>query len=213
MDSDTSLDIEAVPASPDAEFQNNRQRHRTGDVTRFTSALNKEHSTIVYIDGQNVSEACLAIKMRIDYIALWDFFAQYTDLIDIKFYHSVAAPNVQDKVRGLLDLLRNNNYTVITREYTEYHDGNSYKRKSNMDPEMMVHMVSDAFDIPHLRHVVVMSGDGDFTAAINKVKEKGIRVSVISPDKGYNFTSQKLIDNSNIYVSLESFLGTCKLSR
>ncbi|MBL9058978.1 MAG: NYN domain-containing protein, partial [Mangrovicoccus sp.] len=49
--------------------------------------------------------------------------------------------------------------------------------KGNMDIELTV----DALEIaPHVDHIVLFSGDGDFRPLIEALQRKGVRVSVVS---------------------------------
>jgi uncharacterized LabA/DUF88 family protein len=49
--------------------------------------------------------------------------------------------------------------------------------KGNMDLELAVDMLDLA---PHLDHVVLFSGDGDFRRLVEAVQRRGVRVTVIS---------------------------------
>ncbi|MEG2731507.1 NYN domain-containing protein, partial [Brevundimonas sp.] len=50
----------------------------------------------------------------------------------------------------------------------------------NMDVEIAVDMLELA---PHLDHVVLFSGDGDFRRLVQSVQAKGVRVTVVSTTK------------------------------
>jgi len=51
------------------------------------------------------------------------------------------------------------------------------KVKGNMDIELTV----DAMELaPHVDHVVIFSGDGDFRPLVESLQRKGVRVSVVS---------------------------------
>jgi uncharacterized protein (TIGR00288 family) len=51
------------------------------------------------------------------------------------------------------------------------------KVKGNMDIELAV----DAMELaPHVDHVVIFSGDGDFRPLVEALQRKGVRVSVVS---------------------------------
>jgi uncharacterized protein (TIGR00288 family) len=51
------------------------------------------------------------------------------------------------------------------------------KIKGNMDIELAV----DAMELaPHVDHIVIFSGDGDFRPLIESIQRQGVRVSVVS---------------------------------
>jgi len=49
-----------------------------------------------------------------------------------------------------------------------------------MDPEMIVDMLNFA---PHIDHLVLFSGDGDFRVAVEALQMQGVRVTVVSTMK------------------------------
>src|SRR3546814_10745842 len=60
----------------------------------------------------------------------------------------------------------------------EYTDSMGRRKvKGNMDIELAIDVMEMA---PHLDHVVLFSGDGDFRRLVDAVQRKGLRVSVVS---------------------------------
>ena len=49
-----------------------------------------------------------------------------------------------------------------------------------MDPEIIVDMLGLA---PHIDHLVLFSGDGDFRVAVEALQKQGVRVTVVSTMK------------------------------
>jgi uncharacterized LabA/DUF88 family protein len=65
-----------------------------------------------------------------------------------------------------------------TKPAKEYIDSLGRRKvKGNMDIELTV----DAMEIaPHVDHVVLFSGDGDFRPLVESLQRQGVRVSVVS---------------------------------
>ena len=67
---------------------------------------------------------------------------------------------------------------MVTKPAKEYVDSQGRRKvKGNMDIELCV----DALELaPHVDHIVIFSGDGDFRPLIEAIQRKGVRVSVVS---------------------------------
>ena len=78
----------------------------------------------------------------------------------------------------MIDWLDYNGYTVVTKATKEFVDQSGRRKvKGNMDIELAV----NAMDIaPHIDHMVLFSGDGDFRSLVEAVQRRGVRVTVVS---------------------------------
>jgi uncharacterized LabA/DUF88 family protein len=67
---------------------------------------------------------------------------------------------------------------VVTKATKEFVDQTGRRKvKGNMDIELAV----DAMEIaPHIDHMVLFSGDGDFRSLVEAVQRRGVRVTVVS---------------------------------
>ena len=67
---------------------------------------------------------------------------------------------------------------MVTKPAKEYTDSMGRRKvKGNMDIELTV----DAMELaPHVDHIVLFSGDGDFRPLVEAIQRKGVRVSVVS---------------------------------
>jgi uncharacterized LabA/DUF88 family protein len=81
-------------------------------------------------------------------------------------------------IRPLVDWLDYNGYTMVTKTTKEFTDTAGRKKiKGNIHIELAV----DVMEIqPHLDHIVIFTGDGDFRRLVESVQRKGGRVSVVS---------------------------------
>jgi uncharacterized LabA/DUF88 family protein len=81
-------------------------------------------------------------------------------------------------IRPLVDWLDYNGYSVVTKATKEFVDQTGRRKvKGNMHIELAV----DAMDLAaHIDHMVLFSGDGDFSALVNAMQRRGVRVTVVS---------------------------------
>ena len=70
---------------------------------------------------------------------------------------------------------------MITKPTKEFTDSFGRRKiKGDMDIELAIDMMEMA---PHLDHIVLFSGDGDFRRLVEVVQRKGVKVSVVSTVK------------------------------
>jgi uncharacterized LabA/DUF88 family protein len=132
----------------------------------------------LFIDGVSLHAATHALSFDVDYRRLLDYFRTKGRLIRAFFYTAVADELEYSSLRPLLDWLDYNGYTMVTKPLKESIDHFGRRRvKGNMDVELALDVLEMA---PHLDHVVLFSGDGDFRRLVEAVQRKGIRVTVIS---------------------------------
>jgi uncharacterized LabA/DUF88 family protein len=77
-----------------------------------------------------------------------------------------------------VDWLQYNGFTMVTKPAREFVDREGRRKvKGNMDIELTI----DAMEMaPHVDHIVLFSGDGDFRRLVESLQRKGVRVSVVS---------------------------------
>jgi uncharacterized LabA/DUF88 family protein len=123
----------------------------------------------IFIDGANLYAAARSLGFDIDYKRLLGLFSEDCHLVRA-FYYSPLRP--------LVDWLDYNGYTMVTKPTKEFTDSMGRRKlKGNMDIELAIDVLEMA---PHLDHVVLFSGDGDFRRLVEAVQRKGVRVSVVS---------------------------------
>ena len=67
---------------------------------------------------------------------------------------------------------------MVTKPAREYTDSAGRRKvKGNMDIELAVNAMELA---PHVDHIVLFSGDGDFRKLVESLQRQGVRVSVVS---------------------------------
>ncbi|MBI1775485.1 MAG: NYN domain-containing protein [Proteobacteria bacterium] len=132
----------------------------------------------MFIDGANLYAAARALGFDIDYRKLLDLFASKGRLIRAFYYTALMEDQDYSPIRPLVDWLDYNGYTMVTKPMKEFTDASGRpKRKGNMDIELAIDVLEMA---PHLDHIVLFSGDGDFRRLVEATQRKGVRVSVVS---------------------------------
>jgi uncharacterized LabA/DUF88 family protein len=138
-----------------------------------------QHKIALFIDGANFYSTAKTLGFDLDYRKLLREFSTFGTLVRAYYYTAMAEDQEYSSIRPLIDWLDYNGYTVVTKPTKEYVDGATGRRKfkGNMDVELTI----DALEMaPHLDHIYLFSGDGDFRALVEAVQRKGVRVTVIS---------------------------------
>jgi len=132
----------------------------------------------VFIDGSNLYAAARSLGFDIDYRRLLEMFAKEGRLIRAFYYTALIEDQEYSPIRPLVDWLDYNGYTMVTKPTKEFTDAMGRRKiKGNMDIELAIDVMEMA---PHLDHIVLFSGDGDFRRLVEAVQRKGLRVSVVS---------------------------------
>jgi uncharacterized LabA/DUF88 family protein len=131
----------------------------------------------VFIDGANLYQTAKSLGFDIDYRRLLQALSGSCRFLRAYYYTALMDEQEYSPVRPLVDWLEYNGYTLITKPLKEYSSGPRRKYKGNMDVDIAVDMLEIA---PHVNHVILGSGDGDFRRLVEAVQRKGVRVSVLS---------------------------------
>ena len=132
----------------------------------------------LFIDGSNLYSAARSLGFDIDYKKLLSEFASRGKLVRAFYYTALLENEEYSPIRPLVDWLDYNGYSLVTKPAKEFTDSQGRRKvKGNMDIELAV----DAMEIaPHIDHLVIFSGDGDFRPLVEALQRKGKRVSVVS---------------------------------
>jgi uncharacterized LabA/DUF88 family protein len=132
----------------------------------------------LFIDGANLYAAARALQFDIDYRRLLELFGSQGRLIRAFYYTALLEDQEYSPLRPLVDWLDYNGYTMVTKPTKEFTDAMGRRKiKGNMDIELAIDVMEMA---PHLDHIVLFSGDGDFRRLVEAVQRKGVRVTVVS---------------------------------
>src|SRR6267142_7003756 len=132
----------------------------------------------LFIDGANLHATSKALGFDIDYKRLLKEFQNQGTLLRAFYYTTIIEDQEYSSLRPLVDWLDYNGYTVVTKATKEFVDANGRRKvKGNMDIELAV----DAMELAqHIDHMVLFSGDGDFSALVEAMQRRGVRVTVVS---------------------------------
>ena len=138
----------------------------------------RDERLALLIDGSNLYATAKALGFDIDYKRLRTEFMRRGKLLRALYYTAILENDEYSPIRPLVDWLNYNGFNMVTKPAKEYTDGMGRRKvKGNMDIELCV----DAMELaPHVDHIVIFSGDGDFRPLVESLQRKGVRVSVVS---------------------------------
>ena len=143
----------------------------------------KDERLALFIDGSNLYAAAKALGFDIDYKLLRKEFMRRGKLLRAFYYTALLENDEYSPIRPLVDWLNYHGFTMVTTPAKEYTDSMGRRKiKGNMDIELAV----DAMELaPHVDHIVIFSGDGDFRPLIESIQRQGVRVSVVSTTRSH----------------------------
>ncbi|HEV3042385.1 MAG TPA: NYN domain-containing protein [Roseiarcus sp.] len=132
----------------------------------------------LFIDGANLYATAKSLGFDIDYKRLLREFQSKGRFIRAFYYTALVEDQEYSSIRPLVDWLDYNGYSVVTKPTKEFVDSTGRRKvKGNMDIELAVNAMEMA---PHIDHMVLFSGDGDFRSLVEAIQRRGVRVSVVS---------------------------------
>lgn len=153
----------------------------------------------VFVDVQNIFSTVRAAnpQARLNYQALREYFAQDRTAQTLFTAFSSYDPEREEQRRFLMALALMG-YRVIAKPIKRLPSGDI---KANMDMEIAMEIL----EVSHyLDEVVIVSGDGDFTALVNRLVHKGKVVRIIGPDQ---YSAPELIQSCHEFTSLSRIPG------
>jgi len=138
----------------------------------------RDEKLALFIDGANLYAASKALGFDIDYKLLRTEFMRRGKLLRAFYYTALLENDEYSPIRPLVDWLNYNGFMMVTKPAKEFTDSMGRRKvKGNMDIELSV----DAMEMaPHIDHMVLFSGDGDFRPLVAGMQRQGVRVSVVS---------------------------------
>lgn len=136
----------------------------------------------LFIDRANLYATAKAVGIDIDYRRLLKEFQNQGYLLRAYYYTALVDDPEYSSIRPLLDWLDYNGFAVVTKPAREFTDSTGMRKiKGKMDIELTV----DALEMaPFYDHMLLFSGDGDFTALVAALQRRGKRVTVVSTLSG-----------------------------
>ena len=161
----------------------------------------------LFIDGANLYAAARALGFDIDYKRLLDLFGSKGRLIRAFYYTALIEDQEYSPIRPLVDWLDYNGFTMVTKPTKEYTDATGRRKiKGNMDIELAIDVMEMS---PHLDHIVLFSGDGDFRRLVEAVQRKGVRVTVVSTTRSTPpMVADELRRQADTFVELQDLASS-----
>ena len=132
----------------------------------------------LFIDGANLYAASKSLGFDIDYRKLLKAFQKRGYLLRAYYYTALIEDQEYSSIRPLIDWLDYNGYKVVTKPAKEFTDSLGRRKiKGNMDIELAIDAMEQSAVVDHL---VIFSGDGDFTTLVEALQRKGRKVSGVS---------------------------------
>ena len=165
-------------------------------------AFYKDERLALFIDDANLYSSARALGLEIDFRKLLDEFRKKGRLLRANYYTTLLENDDYSPIRPLVDWLTYNGFNVIKKPAKEYTDREGRRRvRGNMSIEIAVDMLSIA---DRIDHAVLFSGEGDFRALAAALKQRGVRVTVISTVKSQPpMVSDDLRREADAFVDLQ----------
>ncbi|MDX2230880.1 MAG: NYN domain-containing protein [Leptolyngbyaceae cyanobacterium bins.349] len=148
---------------------------------------------VVLIDGSNLFYAASYLNLEIDYVKLLRCLVSNRRLVRAYFYTGVDRTN--EKQQGFLHWMRRNGYRVVAKDLIQFPDGS---KKANVQVEIAVDMMTLA---DHCDTMVLLTGDGTLTYAVNAIAYRGVQIELVSLR---SMTSDSLINVADRYTDLDT---------
>ena len=160
-------------------------------IDKASVSRDNQERIAIFIDGSNLFYAATHLNIEINYIKLLRCLTKKRRLLRAYFY--TAIDNTNKKQQGFLLWMRRNGYRVVAKELIEHPDGS---RKANLEVELAVDMLTLA---RYCDTLVLLSGDGELTYAVDAVSYQGVLVEVVSLGL---MTSDSLFKVADSYTDL-----------
>jgi len=165
-------------------------------------AFYKDEKIALFIDGPNLYTSARNLGQEIDFRKLLGEFKNKGRLVRANYYTTIHETDEHNPVRPLVDWLAYNGFNVIAKTAREYTDREGRRRvRGSIDIELATDMLELA---PHLDHVILFSGNGDFQRLVKAIKSQGVRVTVISTVKSQpQMIGDELRREADVYIDLD----------
>jgi uncharacterized LabA/DUF88 family protein len=177
---------------------------RVADAVRGAGAAARARTAVdrvgVFVDVQNMFYAARTLNARLDFDVLLQTATRNRRLIRAVAY-VVEAREIDQS--GFIALLKTKRYEVKRKDLKVRSDG-SFKGDWDMEIALDALEMADALDV-----VVLVTGDGDFTGLVQKLKTRGPRVEVYSFPQN---TAKELREAADKFVSIDKRM-LIKMSR
>lgn len=133
----------------------------------------------VFVDGSNFGAALKNAGFRVDYSTILENFRKFGEVVTACYFTALPPSSQPSAIRNLTDHLYRDGWKIISKPVKVFKNPRGTKIKGDMDVDIAVHACSLAHR-KMITHLVLLSGDGDFTAMVKYLKSMGVQVICIS---------------------------------
>lgn len=179
------------PSSPNT-WRSTGVQPTTAAENHFLSRTDRGRVAI-FIDGASLFYVATQLRIEIDYTKLLHCLTNGGYLVHAFFYTSIDSTN--ERQRRFLYRVQQQGYRIITKELIQFSDGS---KKANLNVEIAVDVMRLA---TYCNTVVLLSGDGELTYAVDVIASKGVQVEVACLR---SMTSNHLINVADVFLDLST---------
>lgn len=153
----------------------------------------------MYIDGANMLYSQNKMGWHIDWKKMKEYLTERYDTKELRYYTGVREDD--EKMIGFLKWLEYTGYTTVVKPLKRIKIGSEHPlyrisqyreiHKSNVDVEMATDILISFLEGPdnpeNIKHIILMSGDGDFAYLIKELKRFEIQTVVIASKSAFGY--------------------------
>ena len=152
--------------------------------------------TAIFVDVQNIYYTTKqAFGRSFNYRAFWQNLSESNDIVLANAY---AIDSNDDGQKRFQTALKSIGFEVKLKPFIQRHDGSA---KGDWDVGITIDVLESSADVDH---VVLLSGDGDFSLLIDKIKNKyGVTTQVYGVS---SLTARSLIQSCDKFLAIDEKL-------
>lgn len=151
-------------------------------ITAMFKHFDVDETLAVLIDGPNQYYTQRGLDLQIDYLSFAELFRRCGKLKYLYYFSAVSEDEHHNQLKRNLTWLKNNGYRVVSKPSKKLASttlgGPLFK--GNMDVEITIYALVHCSDVDH---IVLASGDGDFTILVEELQKAGKKVTVVSSER------------------------------
>lgn len=167
-------------------------------LDKIFSKIPPQFETSILVDGANIGTTTSELNFEIDYKKLYNLFRKRCNAYTVWYFNGYNEDEDQNgPTQKKLTWMDHNNIRVVSKPIKRImtQSGKIFN-KANMDVEITITALEHC---RHARHIILMTGDGDFRYLVETLQRRDIIVTVISTESpevtGLSYDLRKQADN------------------
>lgn len=156
----------------------------------------------LFIDGANTFATTQNLGFSVDWKKLLEKISKEGYVLQANYYTARDDSQGYSEIGGMILWLDRNGYNVNQKAVEFYEDEAGVRtRKGNMDIEIAVDAMAMADKI---QVAYLFSGDGDFTYLVKALRQRGVKVIVVSSreTKPHPYVKENLRNSANLFIDI-----------